>query len=156
MNRALYDPEQSAPELAEFAFLRLYAVDKGEARELGEAQEIIDVPDFAFNELAWTHEVQVYRDLCLVGIPLLASGSASDPPTVVGYALYRFDEQGVEPAVTLDLLAEAAGGIANAATGVDAADEEANEEAEADELDATDEASAKSEGYSSVIPLPTL
>jgi hypothetical protein len=96
VNRALYDPKQDRPDLAEYAFLTQYSVNGLEVEPVGERVDVDNPPVLTFTQATWTHELQVYRDLDLVGVPLAISGDTSQGLMVVGYAFYRFGEQGIE------------------------------------------------------------
>jgi hypothetical protein len=96
VNRALSHPEQTRPTLAEYAFLSQYSLDDLQVGIQGEQVDVDNPPALTFTQATWTHELQVYRELGLVGVPLVISGNSVQGLMVVGYALYRFGEQGIE------------------------------------------------------------
>jgi hypothetical protein len=103
VNRAAYDPDQRLPELAEYTFLRLYTVSGTTASAVGEARAVTLPPDFVSDMTNWTHEVQVYRDLGLIGVPLVDRSGEAMLASVVGYAFYRVSDRGIESATSIDL-----------------------------------------------------
>jgi hypothetical protein len=109
VDRALLDPAQALPALDSSAFLRLYSLgpSAATAAALGDAVPIAALPEFNPDDLeepAWTYEVQVYRDLGLVGVPLVRNDSTAKAEAIAGYAFFRIEAKGLKPATTLDLL----------------------------------------------------